>query len=186
MKLADWARKNGIDYKTAYRMFRAGTLPVRSEQFATGTIVVHLDEPVTRRVVLYGRVSSHDQKADLARQMERLRAFCSSRGWIVAGEVVDLASGLNGKRTGLSRLLSDRTATDIVVEHRDRLARFGFEMVEAALAASDRRLHVVNDTEFKDDLVRDFVEVVTSMCARIYGRRAAKNRAKRAVEAAAK
>ena len=71
-----------------------------------------------------------------------------------------------------------------MVEHRDRLARFGVEYLEAALGAQGREVLVVEAGEQKLDLVQDFVDVVTSMCARIYGRRAAKNRARRALAAA--
>jgi putative resolvase len=73
----------------------------------------------------------------------------------------------------------------IVVEHGDRLARFGSDYIEAALAASARRLVVVDQTEMKDDLVQDMISVLTSFCARLYGRRAAKNRAAKALAAAA-
>ena len=185
MKLSTWAKQQGIAYKTAHKMFQQGQLPIRAEQFVTGTIIVHPEESRTQRVVLYGRVSSTDQKADLLRQMERLRAFASTKGWQIASEVTDIGSGLNGHRRGVLRLLADKTATHIVVEHRDRLARFGSEMVAASLEASGRQLVVMNQTEFKDDLVQDFVDVVTCLCARIYGRRAARNRAEKALKAAA-
>ena len=72
----------------------------------------------------------------------------------------------------------------IVVEHRDRLARFGSESIAAALAACGRKLVVVDETEMKDDLVQDMVVVLTWFCARLYGRRAAKNRAAKALAAA--
>jgi len=99
--------------------------------------------------------------------------------------VTEIGSGLNGKRRRLLRLLADSTVTLLVVEHRDRLARFGTEYIEAALQAQGRSVIVVEAGEQKLDIVQDFIDVVTSMCARIYGRRAAKNRAKRALEAAA-
>lgn len=185
MKLSVWAREQGITYKTAHRLFKAGKLPVRSEQYSTGTIIVYPEAPIVRRAVLYGRVSSADQKDDLGRQMERLRAYVAAQGWVVAAEVTDIGSGLNGHRKGVLRLLTDKTATHVVVEHRDRLARFGSEMIAAALESAGRQLIVVNQTENKNDLVQDFVDVVTCMCARIYGRRAAKDRAQRALEAAA-
>jgi putative resolvase len=70
----------------------------------------------------------------------------------------------------------------VVVEHRDRLARFGVELL-VALAAHGRRIVIVDAGETADDLVRDMVEVLTSMCARLYGRRGARNRAIRAVTA---
>jgi putative resolvase len=90
---------------------------------------------------------------------------------------------LNGHRRGLLRILRTPGVTAVVVEHRDRLMRFGFEYVEAALAASGRKLIVVDETEVTDDIVRDVHEVLVSMCARLYGKRAAANRAKRAMEA---
>ena len=185
MKLSIWAREQGITYKTAHRLFQSGKLPVRSEQYPTGTIIVYPEAPVTCRVVLYGRVSSADQKDDLGRQMERLRAYAAARGWTVSSEVTDIGSGLNGHRKGVLKLLADKTASHVVVEHRDRLARFGSEMIAAALESAGRQLVIVNQTENKNDLVQDFVDVVTCMCARIYGRRTAKNRAERALKAAA-
>ncbi len=160
-------------------------MPVRSEQFATGMIIVHPEQAKVQHVAIYGRVSSADQKNDLVRQVQRLRDYCAAQGWKIDREVTDIGSGLNDGRKGILRLLEDKTVTHIVVEHRDRLARFGCEMISAALSAEGRQVVVVNATEFKDDLVQDFVDVVTSMCARIYGKRAAKNRAKRAIEAAA-
>lgn len=97
--------------------------------------------------------------------------------------VTEVGSGLNGKRPKLRRVLSDRDATVIVVEHRDRLARFGVEHLEAALSAQGRRIVVADPGETTDDLVRDMIEVLTSICARLYGSRGARNRAMRAVTA---
>lgn len=184
IKLRKWADAHGLTYKGAYRMYRAGQLPCRTKQLPTGTIICYPVEAETSKVVLYGRVSSNDQKADLSRQMDRLRHFSACRGFAVAQEVVEVGSGLNGRRQKLLKLLADKTVTAIVVEHRDRLSRFGVEYIEAALLAAGKALIVVNETEKTDDLVQDFVDVVTSLCARIYGRRSAKNRARRAVEAA--
>jgi predicted site-specific integrase-resolvase len=93
-------------------------------------------------------------------------------------------SGPRSPGTGRSSSLRDPAVTTIVVEHRDRFARFGAEYVEAALAAQGRRLLVVDPAEVDDDLVRDVTEILTLLCARLYGRRAAANRARRAVEAA--
>ena len=181
MKLSDWARRQGVSYITAWRWFKAGVLPVPARQLPTGTILV--DEPLQPRgrTVLYARVSSADQKADLDRQVERLRKWAAD--WGVEAEVVaEVGSGLNGKRRKLLRLLRDPSVGLIVVEHRDRLARFGFEMVEAALLGSGRRIAVVDPGEVTDDLVQDMYELLSSLCARLYGRRSARNRAKRALE----
>jgi predicted site-specific integrase-resolvase len=97
--------------------------------------------------------------------------------------VTEVGSALNGKRRKFLALLRDPSATVIVVEHRDRSARFGAEYVEAALAASGRVLLVADPAEVDDDLVRDVTEILTSLCARLYGRRAAANRAARALAA---
>lgn len=184
MKLSNWAKKHGLTYKTAYRLFKSKKLPCRVEQLSTGTILVHEDQQELERIVIYGRVSSHDQKEDLVRQMNRLRDFCSAKGWAVYKEVSEIGSGLNDRRSGLIKILSDRTITKIVVEHRDRLARFGVEYIDASLSSVNREIIVLNNSENKDDIVQDFVDVVTSMCARIYGKRSAQNRAKKALKAA--
>ena len=96
----------------------------------------------------------------------------------------EVASGMNGKRTKLRRLLADPKVRTVVVERRDRSGRMDTELIEAALAAHGRQLAVIDDTEIDDDLVRDMVEVLTSSCDRLYGRRSARNRALRAVESA--
>ena len=120
--------------------------------------------------------------------MERLRAFAQARGWQDFEVVAEIGSGLNGKRRKLLRVLKDPTVGRIVVEHRDRLARFGFELVEAALYASGKQLVVVAvhlgergpkaEGEVKDDLVRDLLKVLTSACERPM-KRSARDRVKR-------
>jgi len=186
MKLSAWARKQGVCYTTAWRMWKAGRLPVPAEQFPTGTIIVK--EPVedyeaqSQSVVLYARVSSSDRKSDLDRQLARLVEFAVSRGYRVKGAVKEVGSGLNGKRSRLLSILSDPDVKTIVVEHRDRLARFGFEYLEAALRGSGRKVVVKDRGEMRDDLVQDMVDVLTSFCARLYGRRSARRRAKKALK----
>lgn len=76
-----------------------------------------------------------------------------------------------------------RAPATIVVEHRDKLARCGVEYLEAALSARGRSIVVLDDQELEDDLPRDLIEVITSMCARLYGRRSAARRTASAVEA---
>ena len=165
-------------------MWKAGKLPVPAEQLPTGTIIVH--PPVSMSeggVALYARVSSSDQKADLDRQVARLAEFAATKNLRVIEVIKEIGSGLNGHRRGLMRLLRNPAIKTLVVEHRDRLMCFGFEYVEAALSAQDRTLLVIEPVEVADDLVREMTEVLTSMCARRYGKRAAANKAKRALEA---
>jgi putative resolvase len=138
----------------------------------------------TGRVVAYCRVSSADQKDDLERQAGRVVTGATERGLAVGQVVAEIGSGMNGHRRKLTRLLSDPAVTILVVEHRDRLTRFGFEQLAASLAACGRRVVVLDDAETSDDLVPDVTEVLTSLCTRLYGRRSAARRAAKAVAVA--
>jgi putative resolvase len=159
-------------------------MPVPARRLESGSIWVETAQPGTSgRTVIYARASSHDQRSDLDRQVARLTRWAASNGHEVGEVVTEVGSGLDGNRPKLRRVLSDPTASVVVVEHRDRLARFGVEHLEAALGAHGRRLVVADPGETTDDLVRDMIEVLTSMCARLYGRRGARNRAMRAVTA---
>lgn len=188
MKLSTWAKQNDVSYQTALRWIKNGTFPDKYERLATGTIRV-IDEsklvPSTDNGVhIYARVSSNDQRADLTRQVSRLRDYAASQGWPILSETQEIASGMNDHRRKLQKLLSNKEAKIILVEHRDRLARFGVDTLTAALEASNRKVIVMNETESSFDLVQDFIDVVTSMCARIYGQRSSKNRAQRAIASA--
>lgn len=182
MRLSVWAELQGISYKTAWRMWKAGKLPVHAEQLPTGTVIVHAERR-GNGVALYARVSSADQKADLDRQLARLTEYAIAKGLPIIDAVKEVGSGLNGHRKGMMRLLRNPQAQTVVVEHRDRLMRFGFEYVEAALAAQGRKVLVIEPEEMTDDIVRDLHEVIVSMCARRYGKRSAKNRAQKALDA---
>jgi putative resolvase len=183
VKLSAWAKSQGISYKTAWRMWKDGRLPVPAEQMATGTVIVHAESDKVVSAALYARVSSADQKNDLDRQLARLTEFAVGQKLPVVDVVKEVGSGLNGHRKGMMRLLRNPAAQTIVVEHRDRLMRFGFEYVEAALAAQGRRIVVIEPEEMTDDIVRDLHEVIVSMCARLYGKRSAQNRAQKALAA---
>ncbi|VAZ69623.1 hypothetical protein LAUMK40_05786 [Mycobacterium kansasii] len=187
MNLATWAERNGVARVTAYRWFRAGLLPVPARR--VGRLIL-VDEPagdpcMRSRTAVYARVSSADQKADLDRQVARVSAWATAQQMPVDKVVTEVGSALNGHRRKFLTLLRDPSVHRIVVEHRDRFCRFGSQYVQAALAAQGRELVVVDSAEVDDDLVRDMTEILTSMCARLYGKRAAENRAKRAVAAAA-
>ena len=185
VNLTEWARLQGVHPQTAYRWYRDGVLPVPVVRINSRSILVAPDAVLaankTGGVGLYARVSSHDQKADLDRQVARLSVWAAQAGLEVVRVEAEVGSGMNGSRTKVRRLLADPQVMTVVVEHRDRLGRMNTEMVEAALAAHERRLVVVDDAEVTDDLVRDMVEVLTSFCARLYGKRSARNRALKAV-----
>ncbi|MEF3118989.1 IS607 family transposase [Streptomyces chrestomyceticus] len=188
MNLTEWAKSQSVHPQTAYRWFREGTLPVPAQRVGPRTILVNVKANAAPEAVgglgLYARVSSHDQKDDLERQVARLTRWAAATGRPVVRVESEISSGMNGARSKAQRLLADPAVTTVVVEHKDRLGRMNVELVEAALAAHGRRLVVLDDGEVEDDLVRDVVEVLTSFCARLYGRRSAKNRARKALQAA--
>jgi putative resolvase len=183
--LREWALEQRVHPKTAYRWFREGTLPVPARR--AGRLILVDPDPkpaVVGRVVAYCRVSSADQKDDLERQAGRVVVGATGRGLAVGQVVSEVGSGMNGHRRKLTKLLSDPAVTVIVVEHRDRLTRFGFEHLQASMAAGGRRIVVVQSQETTSDLVRDVTEVLTSLCARLYGQRSAARRAAKAVAVA--
>ena len=129
------------------------------------------------RVVIYARVSSPEHKENMERQVERLLHYCTVRGYQVAQLIKEIASGVNDSRPKLLALLKDQTATRIVVEHKDRLTRFGFRYLETLLEIQGRTIEVVNVAENdKEDLIADLVAIVYSFTARLYGQRRAKHK----------
>jgi predicted site-specific integrase-resolvase len=185
MKLSVWAKKQGISYRTAWQYFKDGKLPVKATQLPSGTVIIEEfeDTRVISKIAAYARVSSSDQKKDLVTQLDRIIQFANANGHQVTHAVSEVGSGLNGKRPKLMKLLEDPTIDLIIVEHRDRFVRFGFEYIEASMKAQGRKIQVMDCRELEDDLVRDMTEVLTSFCARLYGKRAARRKAAIAIEA---
>jgi putative resolvase len=177
MKLSTYAKKLGVSYKTAWRWWNEGKLDAYRTD--TGTVIVCDSVDAPTGVALYARVSSAEQKQDLERQLERLQTYAIAKGYKVSKTVTEIASGLNDTRPKLTALLKDKSIGMIVVEHRERLTRFGFNYIANLLEMQGRSIEVVFPHETKDDLVADFIAVVTSMCARLYGRRGNKNRSER-------
>ena len=179
MRLSQYAKKMGVSYKTAFRWWKAGKLD--AYQLDTGTVIVR--DPAQPQealsVALYARVSSADQKENLERQMQRLKDYAASKGYQVTKTVSELASGLNESRPKFLKLLTDASIGVIVVEHRDRATRFGFNYLEQLLAMQGRRLEVIFPSDTDHDLLDDFIAVITSMASRISGRRTCKRRAEK-------
>lgn len=131
--------------------------------------------------LVYARVSSHDQTADLVRQVALLEAFCAANGWTY--EVIqDLGSGLNYRKKGLHTLISRICSGEVsrlVITHKDRLLRFGSELVFALCEHFGTEVVIVNASEeasFEDELVQDVLEIITVFSARLYGSRSHKNK----------
>ena len=185
MKLSQYAKQQGISYRTALRWWQAGI--IKGYQAPTGTIIVAEEPPkdahVVSRIAIYARVSSHEHRANLERQVERLEDYCASRGYQVAMVVKEIASGVNDARPKLLALLRDPTITRIVVEHKDRLTRFGFRYLDTLLELAGRQIEVVNLAENdREDLLADLVSIVYAFAARLYGQRRAKRKTERIVK----
>jgi putative resolvase len=127
MNLTEWAKAQGVHPHTAYRWFREGTLPVPATRVGPRTILVNVEAngapDAVGGVGLYARVSSHDQKPDLERQVARLSQWAAQAGHRVVRVESEVGSGMNGARSKARRLLADPDAVTVVVEHRDRLGR---------------------------------------------------------------
>lgn len=179
MRLRQYANKMGVSYKTAFRWWKSGKLD--AYQLDTGTVIVREPMPgeAPTHVALYARVSSADQKEDLERQMQRLKDYAAAKGYQITKTVSELASGLNDSRPKFLKLLTDASIGVIVVEHRDRATRFGLTYIEHLMQMQGRRLEVIFPSDTDNDLVDDFIAVITSMASRIYGRRTSKRRAEK-------
>jgi len=169
MKLSQYAKQQGISYRTALRWWKAGL--IKGYQATTGTIIVTEEPPkeahAVQRVAIYARVSSREHRPNLERQMERLEDYCAARGYQIATAVKEIASGVNGARPKFLALLSDPSITTIVVEHQDRATRFGFRYLQTLLGLAGRRIEVVNLAENdREDLLADLVSMVYALFGR--------------------
>lgn len=180
MKLSEYAKKNSISYQTAWLHYKQGLIK-GARRLPSGTVVI--DESVNQDkpeyTIVYARVSSTENKSNLDTQADRLVQFCTANGWVVDEVVKECASGLNDERPKLCKVFKERKATRIVVEHKDRLTRFGFNYIKTLL--NDCEIIVVNKCESDQDLFEDFVSLVTSFCARIYGRRRTKRKTEKII-----
>jgi putative resolvase len=159
---------------------------IRGYQAPSGTIIVETESKqavAEERVAIYARVSEASHRENLERQAERLTQYCTIRGYRVVKLVKEVGSGVNDSRPKLLSLLRDPLITRVVVEHKDRLTRFGFRYIETLLEIQGRTIEVVNPAENnKEDLLHDLASIVYSICARLYGQRRAKRKTERLVE----
>ena len=147
-------------------------------------------KPSEMRAVIYARVSSHKQRkdGDLDRQVERLRSYCSAKGYKVVDVITDVASGLNEERSGLLKLFNliiGKQIDVVVVEFKDRLTRFGFEYLRRWFESHGVKIDVVEESEkgYIEELVEDFISIVSSFAAKIYGKHSQKfNKIKKVIE----
>jgi len=182
MKLSAWAKRMGITYKTAWRWFREGKIE-GAFKTPSGSIFVPDEVKKEDYVVIYARVSSSENKAELDAQAERLRQYALAKGYRIREVIKEIGSGLNDNRRRLQKLLRDGKATKILVEHKDRLTRFGFNYLKTLLANQGCEIEVVDESkEDKKELMDDLIRIITSFCARYYGLRRSKRKIEKIIE----
>jgi len=192
IKIGEAAKLLGVSIQTLRRWEREGELSPQRKSDG-GTRYYDLDKLLgsqsieTDLTIAYARVSSQDQNEDLKRQANLLGRFCTVRGWTF--EVIqDLGSGMNYRKKGLRKLLNlivNRRIKRLVLTHKDRLLRFGAELVFALCEARQIEVVIINQGEevsFEEELTQDVLEIITVFSARLYGSRNHKN--KKLVEAA--
>jgi putative resolvase len=164
MKLSQYAKKVGVTYRTAFRWWQNGD--IKGYQLPSGTIVVtEGEEPQVKpdgQVAIYARVSSHEHRANLDRQAERLEDYCAAKGYQVSKVVKEIGSGVNDNRAKFLALLENQQVRTIVVEQKDRATRFGFRYLDTLLKGQGRAIEVVKVAENnREDVLADLVSIVT-------------------------
>lgn len=178
IKISEYASLVGVSVRTLKRRIKEGTLKV--EKTSTGRVMVPMDTLKDEYTVVYARVSSSENKSNLESQSKRLQDFCAAKGWSVKEVIEEIGSGLNDDRRKLSKLFSNHKVTRVVVEHKDRLTRFGFNYLKKLWNVE---IVVVNEVlEDEKDLMQDFVSLVTSFCARLYGKRRTRRNTEKIIE----
>ena len=187
MKLSTYAKKHGIHYKTAWRWWKSGFLS--GTQLPNGSVVLDEEGPPLPSikgqdmVCIYARVSSSENKDNLDSQAERLTQYAIARGYQIHKVIKEVGSGVNDNRRKLLDILKDPDYGKLIVEHKDRLTRFGFNYIDTLFQCLGKEIEVVNHSDNgKDDLMEDFVSIITSFCARLYGMRRSRRKTEKLIK----
>jgi len=184
IKLSKYAKLKNRCYRTMWNKFNQGLIP-NAYKDEKGSIYIKYDDEISSKKqynVIYARVSSNDQKEDLTRQIHRVNNFAVNNGYKIDKIYKEIASCMNDKRKTLLELLDNNEVTNIFIENKDRLTRFGFNYIENLLKKNNVNIIITSNIESKNDLIDDFVSVITSFCSRIYGQRRSKNNVKKILD----
>ena len=136
---------------------------------------------LNKYTLIYGRVSTKGRESDLNRQVELLQAFCASHGWVYK-TITDIGSGLNYKKSGLLKLIELIETNQIerlVINYKDRLLRFGSEIIFEMCKYHKVEIIIVSEDEpkiYEEELVDDVLSIITVFSAKLYGNRSHKNK----------
>ena len=185
VKIGEAAKILGVNPQTLRRWEESGAIKP-FKRTPKGTRLYSLQELLgakdyTYPTIAYASVSSNDQKEDLERQHAVLEAFCNKNGWQT--EIIkDLGSGMNYNKKGLLHLLElivHGQMSRLVLTHKDRLLRFGAELIFRICELKGIEIVIINKGEqpsFEEELTRDVMEIMTVFCAKLYGRRSHKSK----------
>lgn len=180
-KISQYAKLEKVQYRTIWNRIKSNKL--KTERTETGRLLIVIDDSKIDKVAVYCRVSSSENKDNLERQKQRVLNYCAAKGYQVEKVVCEIGSGLNDNRKKLEQLLLDTTITKIVVEHSDRFSRFGMNYIENLLSLQDRKIEVINKQDNdRNDLMQDFVSIITSFTARLYGQRRTKRKTEQLIK----
>lgn len=186
IKITEYARQQGLDRQTVYRMWRKGE--ITGIQLQSGTILIDItqeydaqEQARSNRAILYSRVSSSQNKDNLETQSQRLQDYAAARGYEIVSNIKEIGSGLNDNSKKLLKILQEDGYDVIIVENKDRLTRFGFNYIETLLNTKNKEIVVINHLENDNDLLEDLVSIITSFCARIYGQRRSKRKTEKII-----
>lgn len=172
MKLSDYAKQHSITYRTAWNRFKQGKIH-NAYKDETGSIVIDKTFDIDyKQCAIYCRVSSNKQKDDLERQSQRVKEYAIKSGYSINQIVKEIGSGVNDHRKKLIKLLESKGWNTLIIEHSDRLTRFGFNYLKVLLEQNSKKIVVINKAEDeKTELVQDIISILYSFSARMYGKR---------------
>ena len=180
-KVSTYAKSYGVTMRTVWNRINKGELEI--ERTSTGRIRIVVDENKEKTIAVYARVSSSENKSNLIAQKDRVVSYCMAKGYKISKVVMEVGSGLNDKRPKLENLLKDNSIDIIVVEHKDRFSRFGFNFIQTLLNINGRSIEVINQAEDdKEDIMSDLISIITSFCSKVYGLRRSKRRTGKIIE----
>ena len=180
IKISKLAKDLGVTKQTLWNWRKSGKVSFIKDKTngfnyvskETYNDLLDIREHKTNRIAIYCRVSSSNRKNDLERQRDRLVNFANAKGYNVTQIVTEVGSGFNDNRKKLQKLLDNMNFDILLVEHKDRLTRVGFNYLKSLFVKLDKNIEVINtvDTDEKD-IIQDFISIITSYTARIYGNR---------------
>ena len=187
IKLSEFAKLHGVTYRTMWNKFKQNKIPnAYRDEFGNILVKVHKtkNRPVLgNKVALYARVSSNENKSNLNSQSERLKMYAIAKGYKIIHNTKEVGSGVNDNRKKLLKLLQKDDYNILVVEHKDRLTRFGFNYIETLLKDRGVSIEVINEAEDeKSDLMQDLISIIYSFSAKMYGLRRKKRETEKIIK----